>query len=77
MSMKDGEKHNFDLFNVSRLKGREVVSITNEGDLPIGCFTHKPQSWTVDKREILKRLKGGEEVEGAEIATGNPSLRIK
>jgi len=77
MSMKDGEKHNFDLFKVSRVKGREVVSITNEGDLPIGCFTHKPESWTVDKREILKRLKGGEEVEGAEIATGNPSLRIK
>jgi len=77
MSMKDGEKHNFDLFKVSRVKGREVVSITNEGDLPIGCFTHKPQSWHVDKREILKRLKGGEEVEGAEITTGNPSLRIK
>ena len=77
MSMKDGEKHNFDLFNVSRVKGREVVSITNEGDLPIGCFTHKPESWTVNKKEVMTRLKAGAEISGAEIATGNPSLRIK
>lgn len=77
MSMKDGEKHEFDLFKVSRVKGREVATVTDEKSLPIGCFTHKPESWSIDKREILKRLKEGQEVEGAEITRGYASLRIK
>ena len=76
MSMKDGEKHDFDLFKVSRVRGREVVSVTDEKSLPIGCFTHKPESWSVNKKEVLARLKSGDEVLGAEISTGKASLRI-
>ena len=77
MSMQDGEKHEFDLFKVSRVKGREVVSIIDDKKVPIKYSVHKPESWSVDKREVLKALKAGVKVEGAEITTGNPSLRIK
>ena len=76
ISMQDGEKHEFDLFKVSRVKGREVVSFTNEKEVPekyIDWVTSKK----VDKRALLADLKTGVEIDGAEITTGNPSLRIK
>ncbi len=76
MSMQDGEKHEFDLFKVSRVKGREDVSFTNEKEVPekyIDWVTSKK----VDKRALLADLKTGVEIDGAEITTGNPSLRIK
>ena len=76
MSMQDGEKHEFDLFKVSRVKGREVVSFTNEKEVPekyIDWVTSKK----VDKRALLADLKTGVNIDGAEITTGNPSLRIK
>ena len=77
MSMKDGEKHDFNLFKVTRVKGREVLQVNNEKDVPMEYFNVKPESWHIDKRELLKALKGGAEVNGAEITTGNSSLRIK
>jgi len=76
MSMQDGEKHEFDLFKVSRVKGREVVSFTNDKEVPekyIDWVTSKK----VDKRALLADLKTGAKIDGAEITTGNPSLRIK
>ena len=77
MSLQDGEKHEFDLFKVSRVKGREVLQV-NDGDLvPQAYYTHKPETWSLDKREVLKALKAGKELQGVEIATGKPSLRIK
>lgn len=76
MSMKDGEKHDFDLFKVNRVKGREVVSIEDDKLIPIEYTTFK-EVRSVDKRAILADLKAGFEVYGAEITTGNPSLRIK
>ena len=77
MSMKDGEKHDFDLFKVSRVKGREVLQINDGDKINVKYKECKPESWNVDKRAVLKDLKAGIEIEGAEIATGNPSLRIK
>lgn len=77
MSMQDGEKHEFDLFKVSRVKGREVVNILDDKKVPVKYSTHKPESWHIDKREVLKALKAGAQIDGAEITTGNPSLRIK
>ncbi len=77
MSMKDGEKHEFDLFKVSRVKGREVVNILDDKKVPMKYSTHKPESWHIDKREVLKALKDGVKIDGAEITTGNASLRIK
>ena len=77
MSMKDGEKHDFDLFKVSRVKGREVVKVTNSALVPEEYLTHHEESWTTNKKLILKELKKGTDIKGAELTTGNPSLRIK
>ena len=77
MSMKDGEKHEFDLFKVSRVKGRDVLQINASDKVPVKYKECKPESWHIDKRALLKAMKEGAEVEGAEITTGNPSLRIK
>lgn len=77
ISMKDGEKHEFDLFKVTRVKGREVLQINDGDKIPASYKECKPESWHVDKRRLLAELKKGVEVEGAEITTGNPSLRIK
>ncbi len=77
MSMIDGENHEFDLFKVTRVKGRDVLQI-NDGDMvPVKYKECKPETWHIDKRELLKAIKGGAEIDGAEITTGNPSLRIK
>ena len=76
MSMKDGEKHEFDLFKVSRVKGREVLQVNSTNDIPEKYTTIKTTS-TLDKRAMLSDIKAGVEIKGAEIAIGNPSLRIK
>ena len=77
MSMKDGEKHEFDLFKVSRVKGREVLQVNDGDKIPVKYKECKPESWNVDKRTVLKDLKAGVKIEGAEIAIGSSSLRIK
>ena len=76
MSMQDGEKHEFDLFKVSRVKGREVLQLNSTNDVPAKYKTSKYIE-TLDKRTMLTDLKAGAEIKGAEITTGNPSLRIK
>jgi len=76
MSMQDGEKHEFDLFKVSRVKGREVVSITNIDKVPVGYGSEKV-TYSVDKRQILADIKSGINIAGAEISISNSSLRIK
>ncbi len=76
MSMRDGEKHEFDLFKVSRVKGREVLQVNSTNDIPEKYKTSKYIE-TLDKRTMLTDLKGGAEIKGAEITTINPSLRIK
>ena len=76
MSMRDGEKHQFDLFKVSKVKGREVIKITDDS-LINESYTEYKEIRTVDKRAMLSDLKAGKEVPGAEISIGNPSLRIK
>jgi hypothetical protein len=76
MSMQDGEKHEFDLFKVSRVKGREVASIVDGDKIPTKYSSQKI-TCSVDKRQVLADLKAGVKIDGAEITTGNPSLRIK
>ena len=78
ISMKDGEKHEFDLFKVSRVRGREVLRLNESlcNSLP-SKYKHTKQVETIDKKLLLKDLKAGAEVKGAEITTGKPSLRIK
>ena len=77
MSMKDGEKHEFDLFKVSRLKGREIVNVIDDKKIPMKFMINKPESWSVDKKTVLSELKKGVKIDGAEISIGNSSLRIK
>ena len=77
MSMKDGEKHDFDLFKVSRVKGREVLQVNDGDKVPVKYKVHKPESWHVDSRTLLAELKKGAEIAGAEITTGKPSLRLR
>lgn len=76
ISMKDGEKHEFDLFKVSRVKGREVLQLNSTNNISTKYKTVK-QIETIDKRLLLADLKAGAEIKGAEIATGNASLRIR
>ncbi len=78
ISMKDGEKHEFDLFKVSRVRGREVLRLNESlcNSLP-SKYKHTKQVETIDKKLLLKDLKAGAEIKGAEITTGKPSLRIK
>ena len=76
MSMKDGEKHEFDLFKVSRVKGREVLQVNSTNDIPKEYKSVKITG-TIDKRTMLSDLKAGKKIKGAEIATGKPILRIK
>lgn len=76
ISLKDGEKYEFDLFKVSRVKGREVLQVNSTNDIPEKYITIKMTN-TIDKREMLKDLKSGAEIKGAEITQGKPSLRIK
>ena len=76
MSMKDGEKHEFDLFKVSRVKGRDVVKITDDKAINED-YTEFKEVRSIDKCSILADLKAGLKITGAELTTGNPSLRIK
>ncbi len=78
ISMKDGEKHEFDLFKVSRVRGREVLRLNESlcNSLP-SKYKHTKQVETIDKKLLLKDLKAGADIKGAEITTGKPSLRIK
>ena len=78
ISMKDGEKHEFDLFKVSRVRGREVLRLNESlcNSLP-SKYKHTKQVETIDKKLLLKDLKAGAEIKGAEITIGKPSLRIK
>lgn len=76
MSMKDGEKHEFDLFKVSRVKGREVVNITDEAPLK-AFYGRSTLVESIDKKGLLIDLKAGVEIKGAEIVIGKASLRIK
>ena len=76
MSMRDGEKHEFDLFKVTRVKGREVVNIIDIRLIP-GEFLREETVEHVDKSALLRDFKVGAKISGAELIIGNPSLRIK
>jgi len=76
MSLQDGEKHEFPLFKVSRVKGREVLQVNSTNNIPQKYQTVKTTQ-TIDKRALLADLKTGVEIAGVEITRSNASLRIK
>ena len=73
-NMADKEKFQFDLFKVSRVKGRAVAVVTDETLL--GDYSEVKVTSSVNKRLLLADLKEGKEIEGAELGTGDASLRI-
>ena len=73
-NMEDGERHEFPLFKISKVKGRQMVQVNDKTKL--GSYITEEIVEKLDKRTLLADLKNGE-VEGAELATGKSSLRIK
>ena len=73
-NMEDGEKHEFPLFKISKVKGRQIVQVNDRAKL--GDYITEEIVEKLDKCTLLADLKNGE-VEGAELATGKSSLRIK
>lgn len=59
---------------VSVTKPRESVNVTDPNELPQGFFALIRQP---DKKSIGEALKKGEEVPGAALDTGEPSLTIR
>lgn len=64
------------LFSISLGKGRDIVSIDDEEQLPAGCVKTKVTS-APDKATILAYLKEGIHIPGASLIKSQSSLRIK
>jgi hypothetical protein len=62
------------LFTISRTAGRDVAMINSESDIP---QQFQKVSVSIDKTLLLKALKAGESVEGAELTKSAEGLRIK
>ena len=69
------EKIECPLFKITRVKGKPVVVIDNEDNLPDEYVTTKVMV-SPDKRKILADLKEGKNIEGASIGTGKESIKI-
>lgn len=63
------------LYTVSRLPGRPSVEVVDVTRIPDQFMVAKPPE--VDKRAVGEAIKRGEEVPGARITTGAPSLAIR
>ena len=64
------------LFTITLAKGRETVVIDDKDKIP-DEYVRVKTSIEPDKVEIGKRLKAGEEVEGAHLERSKPSIQIK
>ena len=73
-NMADGEKHDYPLFKISKVRGRQVAQINDKTKL--GAYITEEIVEKLDKRTLLADLKDGA-VDGAEIIIGKSSLRIK
>jgi hypothetical protein len=65
-----------DITTVTRVKGRDIVSVDSVDDLPADYVTVKTTK-SADKRTLLADLKAGKKVNGAEITKSKESIRIK
>ncbi len=64
------------LYTVSTVKGRDSVIIDNASELP-GDYVKVEVIEKPDKTAILKAIKSGEQLTGAHIEVGAPTLRVK
>jgi len=65
-----------DLFSITLAKGRDVVVIDDESQLP-DEYLSVATKITPDKRALLAALKDGETIAGASLTKSAESLRIK
>ena len=85
-AMKDYLRHNMEacgiskitcpLFSITLSKPRKIALITDESKIPTDYLDIKT-SVSPMKALILKELKAGEEIPGAELGESKPSLLIK
>lgn len=64
------------LFSITLGKGRDMVDIINESDIPADYLNVKT-TFSPMKADILKALKDGKEVKGCAITKSKSVLRIK
>ena len=76
MEASDIKKIECDLFTISRSKPRDVVIVDDLDKLPDEYVTVKTFV-AADKKELLKALKDGKEIDGAHIGKGESSIQIK
>ena len=72
-NMEDGEKHEYPLFKISKVRGRQTALVT-EWELLDDYITEEITE-KLDRRALLSALKNGA-VDGAEIIISKSSLRI-
>ena len=64
------------LFSITLAKGREVLSVDNESEIP-DEYMKVDTKIAPDKKTILDKLKSGESVSGCSLVRSDSSLRIK
>ena len=65
------------VFTASLRKPSKMAEVTNEQAIPTEYKTHVPESWKVDKAKILRELKTGADIPGAELVDAKQALTIK
>ena len=76
MSTMDKKKLNAGIHTITVRAGVKTAQIDDVNALPVEFVEYKTET-VPDKKAILARLKAGETVEGATLATGKQSLIIK
>jgi len=64
------------LFLITLAKGRAIVVVDDEGEIPKRYKAEKVQV-SIDRAALLRDLKAGQAIPGARLGTSNTSLRIK
>jgi len=64
------------LFTITLAKGRDIVSVDDEGAIPAEYMNYKTSASPM-KKEILSALKEGESIEGVSLIKSKNSIRIK
>ena len=70
------QKVETDIFTLSISKGRKSVKIDDESKIPAEFINIKTVA-TPDKKAIKEAIEAGQEVSGAALVVGEPSLSIK
>lgn len=75
MGVAEIPKLELPLATVSRKALGQQLVTTDEASIPSGYW--KPQDPKLDRKALLKALKAGEKVEGAELSNGGETLEVR